>query len=338
MSRSVLVLTQTDDLHIQPVAQALQRVHQDVSLIRCDLSDFPAQIQLSATLDPSTPGWQGRLTFGEKHYELQDIQSIWYRRPKLPEAPKTYLPPVRAFLNLENLRGFVGVLSQMTPEGPVWVSPRECIQAAELKPAQVCAAQNVGLRVPRTLITNDPEVVSQFADRCQGTLITKAIARGIIDPENQFHLGPERFLYTSHVAPEHLNKQDLEGVRACAHLFQEKIAKAMDLRVVIIGQQVFTVGIHAHHEDASLDWRRSYQSLSSTIEQLPQSIEDALVRLVRHFGLQYSSMDLLLTPEGEYVFLEQNPNGQFYWLEPPTGLPMAEAMANLLARPQEYGL
>ena len=49
-------------------------------------------------------------------------------------------------------------------------------------------------------------------------------------------------------------------------------------------------------------------------------------------------MDLILTPEGEYVWIEANPNGQFYWLEPPTGLPMAQAMANLLVSPEDFAL
>jgi hypothetical protein len=61
---------------------------------------------------------------------------------------------------------------------------------------------------------------------------------------------------------------------------------------------------------------------------------------VRQFGLQFSSMDFLLTPEGDYVFLDLNPNGQFYWLQ--TRLlerfPLKEAMADLLVFPEDYRL
>ena len=67
-------------------------------------------------------------------------------------------------------------------------------------------------------------------------------------------------------------------------------------------------------------------------------MKQKLVLLVRRFGLQFSSADLLLTPAGEYVFLELNPNGQCYWLEPPTPLPLAKAMATLLISPEEYAL
>ncbi len=35
---------------------------------------------------------------------------------------------------------------------------------------------------------------------------------------------------------------------------------------------------------------------------------------------------------------EVDANGQSYWLEPPPGLPMAQAMAHLLVSPEEYAL
>ncbi len=96
------------------------------------------------------------------------------------------------------------------------------------------------------------------------------------------------------------------------------------------------MGIHSSHEHAALDWRIDYSTLSYTVEQLPSVIEQKVLALVQAFDLQFSSMDFILTPEGKYVFIEANPNGQFLWLSPPTGLPMASAMADLLCFPQEY--
>jgi D-alanine-D-alanine ligase-like ATP-grasp enzyme len=93
-----------------------------------------------------------------------------------------------------------------------------------------------------------------------------------------------------------------------------------------------------YSEQAALDWRQSYRDLSYSIEQLPDEIEQKLLQLVRGFNLQYSSADFILTPSGEYYFVELNPNGQFYWTQPPTGLAMAEAMVDLLCFPEEYRL
>src|SRR6266851_4864116 len=42
------------------------------------------------------------------------------------------------------------------------------------------------------------------------------------------------------------------------------------------------------------------------------------------------ALDFLVTPEGKWVFLEINPNGQWAWIEEETGLPIAAAIADAL--------
>jgi hypothetical protein len=43
-------------------------------------------------------------------------------------------------------------------------------------------------------------------------------------------------------------------------------------------------------------------------------------------------MDFIVTPGGQYVFLENNPFGQYLWLELKTGLPLTEVICDLLVR------
>jgi hypothetical protein len=40
--------------------------------------------------------------------------------------------------------------------------------------------------------------------------------------------------------------------------------------------------------------------------------------------------DFAVTPDGDWVFLELNPNGQWGWIEDHTGLAITSAMADLL--------
>lgn len=328
MGKKILLLTQKVDAHAYPILQELE--HRHVQVLRFDLADFPAHIEIASSLEGGQR-WKGWLRYEGQIHALEEIHSVWNRRPTNPDVSNAYLPPIRAFLNLENVRGLVGIL-----HGAFWVSPRSAIQAAECKPAQLHLAQSVRLPVPRTLITTHPEAVTAFFEECGGRVISKAVAKGVVDIEKRYLKEEPRFMYTSQVLAEHLD--DLEGVRVCAHLFQEKISKAMDLRVVVMGRQVFPIGIHAHSQDSALDWRKDYAHLSYSIEHLPIEIEQKLLAMVRAFGLQYSSADFIVTPEGQYIFIELNPNGQFGWLASATGLPLAEAMANLLQYPQEYGL
>ncbi|MBK6588091.1 MAG: hypothetical protein IPG22_07335 [Acidobacteria bacterium] len=54
--------------------------------------------------------------------------------------------------------------------------------------------------------------------------------------------------------------------------------------------------------------------------------------LIRSLNLQFGAIDLLVQPDGGIVFLEVNPNGQWLWLQEATGLPIADALVNLLTR------
>ncbi len=56
-----------------------------------------------------------------------------------------------------------------------------------------------------------------------------------------------------------------------------------------------------------------------------------MLRLVRELGLVTAAIDLVVTPEGDHVFLELNPSGQWAWLETGTGLPMTDALVRCLA-------
>jgi glutathione synthase/RimK-type ligase-like ATP-grasp enzyme len=334
MVGKVLILTQEQDAHVPPVEEVLRR--QNAEIVRFNLSDFPERIQVAAQVND---GWQGTLLYQDQIIMLETIQSAWCRRPQQYRAPQEYSYPVREFLEREAYRGFLGLLlDPSTSAGPFWVSRRDRIQAAELKPAQLAAAQALGLRVPKTLITNDPAAVrSFFHEECQGRMIAKVVSKGVLDPDGLYLSGEARFLHTNVVQPEHL--EDLDGVRVTAHLFQELVPKALELRVVVIGRQVFAVEIFSQaSERTKVDWRRFYPDLSYGVHQLPQEIEQKLLQLVRQFGLQFSSADFILTPLGDYYFVELNPTGQFLWTAPKTGLPMAEAMANLLHYPKEYQL
>jgi hypothetical protein len=104
---------------------------------------------------------------------------------------------------------------------------------------------------------------------------------------------------------------------------------------------VFAAEIRSQESSpARLDFRLGYDDLTYAVHPLPQDIGAKALSLVRLFGLQFSSMDFILTPDGEYVFLELNPNGQFLWLQAQLAdrFQVKEAMADLLTFPEDYGL
>ena len=54
------------------------------------------------------------------------------------------------------------------------------------------------------------------------------------------------------------------------------------------------------------------------------------VALVDELNLRFGAIDLIRDVNGEYWFLECNPNGQWAWIENRTGLPISAAIVDEL--------
>jgi glutathione synthase/RimK-type ligase-like ATP-grasp enzyme len=63
---------------------------------------------------------------------------------------------------------------------------------------------------------------------------------------------------------------------------------------------------------------------------LPERVESFCRLIVHSYGLRFGAIDLIVTPDKDYVFLELNPNGQWAWIEQRTGLPLASALVDEL--------
>lgn len=244
-----------------------------------------------------------------------------------------YTPGQKIFIEEEADRAFLGILESFSQEQPLVVSQTHAVRRAELKALQLVVAQRLELRVPRTLLTNDSAAVRTFYDECEGRVILKAVSRGIIDEQSD---ELNKALYTTKIEPEHLAEERLQQVRLTGHVFQEYIPKALEVRVVAIGKRVFTAEIHSPH----LDFRERYGDNTYKVHHLPAAVEQQVLALVKEFELQFSSMDLLVSPDGEYLFIDLNPNGQYYWIQQHIGedFPVKESMADLLAFPEDFRL
>ena len=207
------------------------------------------------------------------------------------------------------LRGLLAVLP--------WLNHPDDIRAADHKPAQLATAAQVGLTVPPTLITNEPGEARAFAE-AYGPVIYKPLTSGVLDGGRVIYAGP--------VDPATLD----ESVTVTAHLFQQQVPKAYELRVTVVDGNVFTARIDALSEQGRRDWRSDYRNLRYAADQLPDDVADKVRRFLRLRRLRFAALDFIVTPDGEHVFLEANPNGQWAWIESETGLPIASAIADAL--------
>jgi glutathione synthase/RimK-type ligase-like ATP-grasp enzyme len=204
------------------------------------------------------------------------------------------------------------------------------LRRAENKQLQLKIAREVGLPIPRTLITNEPEAVRRFARECRQGMIMKTLSSFAI-----YEQGEQKVVFTSAVRTKDLER--LADLRHCPAIFQEQVAKALELRVTIVGDRVFSAAIDSQRsEKTTIDWRRDGLGLIDEWEpyRLPAEVEERLLRLMRLLGLNYGAADFILTPDGQHIFLEVNPVGEFFWLEKRPGLPLSGAIARLLVSNQ----
>jgi glutathione synthase/RimK-type ligase-like ATP-grasp enzyme len=117
---------------------------------------------------------------------------------------------------------------------------------------------------------------------------------------------------------------------------QNYIEKAFELRVTVVGREIFTCAIDSQKQDddtGKVDWRQGYDyGLKYSRYDLPAEIAEKCLSFLQRMGLNFGCFDFIVTPDGRYVFLECNANGQWLWIEQETGLRISEAIATFLMK------
>ncbi|GAA0908173.1 ATP-grasp ribosomal peptide maturase [Streptomyces thermoalcalitolerans] len=309
--RPVLVVTSLHD----PTADVVIRELHDrgVPVVRLDSGDFPASLSVEAEITSS--GLRGRLRTPSRTADLAGVRSLYYRRPTGFAFP--HLDEQDARYAVTQARyGLGGALASLP--GCLYVNHPHRIGDAEFKPSGPVAAVSAGFLVPPTLITSSPDAARAFIKQ-HGSVIYKPLYNPVYRID-----GVSSVVKIAEVAVEDID----DGVAGTAHLFQQRVEKTSDVRVTVIGDQVFAVRI----DSDLLDWRTDYSRLRYSVDTPPPGVTEALHAYLSHFGLVFGAFDFAVDRAGRWWFLECNPSGQWYWLEDETGLPMLAAMADLLER------
>jgi hypothetical protein len=311
--KKVLVVWQRPDPHIDSVLNFLREL--DTTILFFDLFS-PDLTTISLDIDKN----KADVLMSQDNTSLSDIDSVWWRvkpyyiRGSLKRKGKA----VSEFLHrewrslLESLEFFTG--------NARWVNPRMADLRARNKPAQLLMAKQIGFHIPDTLISNDPVLAFNFLNRHES--IFKVLT--------WYFEYPDKAIFTSKITNNHI-KSDLQSVRLTPGIFQQRIEKSYELRVTVAGCEIFCVKIDSQaNEYTLLDWRRDQCNVNYFAHSLPSNIENLILKMNERLGLLYATYDLIVTPTGQYVFLEVNPTGQWLWLEEKTGVPISRSIARLL--------
>lgn len=314
-SARVLILSVPEDVHVPYVTRHLS------------VADYIVLSPLHATLqgELSFRWHKGRLVACLVNERLDAVKSVWYRKPGVGLDTKLPVPDAYQQYSQLTIRYFTSLLNNCFPDA-LCVSDYYAMQRAENKAWQLTVAKELGFQVPDTLITANVNEARKFLHK-HGTVIAKPLQSGLVTLQGKHY---------SFGASKLTDKQLIANLHTAPAIFQQSIQAAYDIRVTVVGARVFAGKIHLTDTERRStmlrDWRRGYARGEAAFQaySLPEPIAQLCIRHVQQLGLQHGELDLIKDTAGIYWFIENNPNGQWAFVEQDTGLAIGKAFADLL--------
>ncbi len=305
--KKVLIITHTQDN--SSVDAVITCIHAaGAEAIRFDVDRYPLEVKLSTLYHHNR--WSVLLDTGKAVHDLETVTAVWYRRSYdigkgLKDVlEEEYVNPSMA----EIKRTLFGMLEAL----PCFKMERfSTYRRLDGKEEQLRLAVKHGLRIPPTCISNDPVFVKEFIRMQEEPVITKMQSSFAIYREQEEHV-----VFTSELKEDHLT--DMDGLQYCPMTFQEKLEKKLEFRITIVGREIFAFSIDSQkNEKAQIDWRKEGRTLLEEWQPytLPQSIQTKLLAFMDDYGLNYGAIDMILTPDNQWYFLEINAAGEYFWLD-----------------------
>lgn len=310
----ILVVSYASDEHTALVVEHLLRAGREV--VQIDLADFPTRRSIQSSWS-NAQRTEFLIEHDGAHVNLADTRAVWWRRVTgFTIDPSISFGERSAFAQSETSQAIHGMLDSLACP---WVNPRQADEAAHHKPYQWTIAHRVGLHLPRTLVTTDPDAARTFIESSHPS---KVVFKAFLAAINEWR-------ETRLIQAEDLERLDL--VRYAPVIFQEYVP-GVDLRITMIGNEIFAAEIDARNTSYEVDMRMVVGEAVVKAVTLPSEVQSMLRNLQHSLGLVYGAIDMRRTENGEHVFLEVNPAGQWLFVEQRTGLPISKALADYLGK------
>ncbi|QPA60570.1 MvdC/MvdD family ATP grasp protein [Lysinibacillus sphaericus] len=307
-TKSVVIIAPSNDVHAIAVAQSINKK----TKTKCYIWDTGSKCN------------ERNLTYKNGLYILdidgqrltnEDIGSIWWRRPRNVTIPSVVVDPQAKRHIIEShsslMNAFLHSMEDRT------INSVAASYRTDDKALQLLIAESCGLKVPQTVISNNFEEIYSFS-----TMHDQIVMKPLTLTWGCF---PEaRIIDEKHISN---HRQEIE---LAPTIYQQAILPAIDYRVTVVGEEIFTVEIKKNNIMAQnyVDWR--IDSSSECIRsQLPLELEEKILLFMKKLGLYYGAIDIRATST-DYYFLEINTAGQYLWVEVDTALPISSSMGELL--------
>jgi hypothetical protein len=315
MRSELLIVTRDRDFHARALRLALAARGLRTQIIVVDRLHRSSAISwaLDGTFPLGLRDWQ------DEPVDLAAMRALWLRRLRGdPEFPPELGPPEQEFVVNECRGALEGILR--TEFHGRWIDGIEATRGGENKLAQLRAARAAGLRVPDTLVSQDPVAVRTFCEAQGMRVVAKALVGA-----------PRVFTLTGKLTTEMLADDD--AIRWAPAIYQRCVEGERHLRVCVFGERIVAVALRSDR----LDWRHPLDADMAPAE-LDSATAAGLRCVLASLGLSMGIFDLKLDENGPPWFLEVNPQGQFLFMEQRAGVPLLECLADFMEEAVRCGL
>lgn len=328
----ILLVTVENDPHTDLVERHLRDMGADYFRLNTDVlsRDFVVTYGIKSS-EPfiGIRGPDGRSVDGS------DVARVWYRRTRAKPPFSRSLKPHLFEYSVEEYTGFFHNM-WVALKHSIWMDdPSKVHYLQDHRVQQYLDAIEAGMDVPETYYTNDGLVVIRSLDEWSRVAV-KPIRRTFITMDNPNT--EEDHPIAKGILTKVVERGELSDAQLVTSLgntpvqFQSYVEKDAEIRLTVVGEKLFPCKIDSQaSERTKHDWRRyDFQKVTHSECELPLGIEAKIRSLMKKFGLVFGAIDLILTPDGRWVFLEVNPAGQWHWIETITGMPISRAIAEWL--------
>ena len=327
---TVLVIAVQSDIHADAVIYYLEQ--KGAKVFRLDFPEIDGWTDTpSIDWKPGIEDQNAKLSWKKRHITVDSVHSVYCRDLAFPVCPHN--ESVEEHLRYAEIKaatlGFFRLLKDR-----YWINNPWFDEIADNKPYQVSCAANLGIRIPPTLITDDLDQLKSFYEQCNEQLVIKQLSEvSLVDDREMTQEidDPQVYgFYTERVLQPHIDQ--VNSIKGAPCLFQKEIKKAADIRVTVIGNRVFAHYIDSQIKISSQTDFRKEPSLPVSSYQFPKLEENKLIKLLRHWNVEFAACDYVLSEVGDLVFIEANVAGNWLWLEEGEESVIAETIANQLWR------
>lgn len=313
----VLVITSEPDPHVDMVRRKIPET---------EFSIFdPSKIPFSSNLTYLfRDGGTYEIRFNDR--VLNGVEVVWFRKPVIIEPNK--LPvgeQYRKYTHTAYKNAAQAIFALL--RNSYWVSDPWAILRANNKLVQQEIAFSRGLRIPKTLVTNSADDVRKFLNE-QGSIVAKPLGAEVVNES-----GVAKAFYSTKIIAD--DDVDLSGLQVAPAIFQEDLSGCLDIRVTVVGNNVYACEIRKTGDlHSKVDWRVGVLTMNLTYlpHNLPCDLSATCISVIQDLGIKFGCFDFMLDTKGRYWFLEVNPNGQWGFIEENSGLLISDGFVELFTQ------